>query len=144
MIRTLGGMIGCEAQAAALVGQLAGLEEIRARAARLARRPRVYFEEWDEPQISGIRWVSELIGVAGGEDCFPELASSRSAKNRIIAEPAKCRGAPGYHPRLLVRQEISAEPHARSCRLAGCARGRERRSATRSSPRSFCSRARRP
>ena len=56
-------------------------------AARFARRPRVYFEEWDEPQISGIRWVSELIGIAGGDDCFPELARESLGKNRIIADP---------------------------------------------------------
>jgi iron complex transport system substrate-binding protein len=51
------------------------------------RRPRVYFEEWDEPQISGIRWVSEVIGIAGGDDCFPELARESLGKNRIIADP---------------------------------------------------------
>ena len=88
MIRTLGGMIGCEAKTGALVARLeAGLEEVRARAASLARRPRVYFEEWDEPQISCIRWVSELIGIAGGDDCFPELARQPLGRDRIIADP---------------------------------------------------------
>ena len=88
MIRTLGGMIGCEVRARALADSLeAGLGEVRARAARLPRRPRVYFEEWDEPMISAIRWVSELIGIAGGEDCFPELAREALGKNRIIADP---------------------------------------------------------
>jgi iron complex transport system substrate-binding protein len=88
MVRTLGGMIGCEAKAGALVDQLeAGLAEVRARAAALPRRPRVYFEEWDEPQISGIRWVSELVELAGGEECFPELATQSLGKNRIIADP---------------------------------------------------------
>jgi iron complex transport system substrate-binding protein len=88
MIRTLGGMIGCEAKTDTLVARLeAGLDDVRARAASLPRRPRVYFEEWDEPQISGIRWVSELIGIAGGEDCFPELARQPLGKNRIIADP---------------------------------------------------------
>ena len=87
MIRTLGGMIGCEARSAELVGSLeAGLEAARGRAAALARRPRVYFEEWDEPQISGIRWVSELIGIAGGEDCFPELSAQPLGRQRIIAD----------------------------------------------------------
>ena len=87
-VRVLGGMIGCEEKTRALVAQLeAGLAEVRARAATLARRPRVYFEEWDEPQISAIRWVSELIGIAGGEDCFPELARESLGKNRIIADP---------------------------------------------------------
>ena len=88
MIRTLGGMIGCEAKARALAGHLeAGLAQLRERAARLPRRPRVYFEEWDDPLISGIRWVSELVGIAGGEDCFPELATQSLGRNRIIADP---------------------------------------------------------
>jgi iron complex transport system substrate-binding protein len=88
MIRTLGGMIGCEAKAFALARTLEeGLEEIRAVAARLPRRPRVYFEEWDSPQISGIRWVSQLVALAGGDDCFPELATQSLAKNRIVADP---------------------------------------------------------
>ena len=87
-IRVIGGMIGCEDKTAALVAQLStGLDAVRAKAATLPRRPRVYFEEWDEPQISGIRWVSELIGIAGGEDCFPELAAQSLGKNRIIADP---------------------------------------------------------
>ena len=88
MIATLGAMVGCAAAGAALAAKLhAGLEQISAAAARLPRRPRVYFEEWDEPQISGIRWVSELIGIAGGDDCFPELAREPLGKNRIIADP---------------------------------------------------------
>jgi iron complex transport system substrate-binding protein len=88
MIRTLGGMIGCQARTAALVTELeAGLAAVRARAALLPRRPRVYFEEWDEPLISGIGWVSELVGLAGGEDCFPELARESLGRNRIIADP---------------------------------------------------------
>ncbi|KRB96785.1 ABC transporter substrate-binding protein [Hydrogenophaga sp. Root209] len=53
------------------------------------RRPRVFFEEWDEPHISGIRWVSELLGIAGGDDCFPELATQSLGKNRIIADGAE-------------------------------------------------------
>lgn len=88
MIATLGGMVGCSAKAEVLIGDLQrGLDGIRAAAARFPRRPRVYFEEWDEPQISGIRWVSELVGIAGGEDCFPELAREPLGKNRIIADP---------------------------------------------------------
>jgi iron complex transport system substrate-binding protein len=88
MIRTLGGMIGCEAKTQSLAERLAGgLDAVRQRAAALPRRPRVYFEEWDEPQISGIRWVSELIALAGGEDCFPELASQPLGRDRIIADP---------------------------------------------------------
>ena len=88
MILMLGGMVGCEAKALALVEQLeSGIDVVRAKAARFARRPRVYFEEWDEPQISGIAWVSELVGIAGGDDCFPELARESLGKNRIIADP---------------------------------------------------------
>jgi iron complex transport system substrate-binding protein len=88
MIRTLGGMIGCEGKAHALVDELgAGLEQVRVRAAALARRPRVYFEEWDDPMISGIQWVSELVQLAGGEECFPELARQGLGRNRIIADP---------------------------------------------------------
>src|SRR5512146_668516 len=87
MIRTLGGMIGCATRTAELVARLeGGVEAARARAAALPRRPRVYFEEWDEPLISGIRWVSELIGVAGGEDCFPELSARALGRERIIAD----------------------------------------------------------
>ena len=84
-------------QVAAMVGQAeqgleklqamrAELEAIRHRAAGFKRRPRVYFEEWDEPHISGIRWVSELIGIAGGDDVFPELALQPMGKDRIIAD----------------------------------------------------------
>lgn len=83
-------------QVAAMVGQaeqgLLRLQEIRAHldaiqktAATLKRRPKIYFEEWDEPHISGIRWVSELITIAGGDDCFPELAQMPMGKDRIIA-----------------------------------------------------------
>ena len=86
MIRTLGGMIGCGARAEALCDELsAGLERIRASAARLRQRPRVYFEEWDEPLIVGSRWVSELVQIAGGEECFPQYAQHSLAKGRIIA-----------------------------------------------------------
>jgi iron complex transport system substrate-binding protein len=88
MIRTLGGMIGCNAKAQALADSLeAGLSAVRARAAQLRHRPRVYFEEWDDPLISGIHWVGELIRIAGGEDCFPELAREALGRNRIIADP---------------------------------------------------------
>ena len=87
-IRSLGGMIGCEGKTARLIEQLtAGLEAVRVRAAGLRRRPRVYFEEWDEPPISCIRWVSELIALAGGEECFPELALKPLGRDRIVVDP---------------------------------------------------------
>jgi iron complex transport system substrate-binding protein len=88
MIATLGAMVGCGSKAEALADELAaGLESVRSSADKMPRRPRVYFEEWDEPQISGIRWVSELVAIAGGDDCFPELAREPLGKNRIIADP---------------------------------------------------------
>jgi iron complex transport system substrate-binding protein len=85
-------------QVAALVGRAdeglarvaalrARLAEIAREASRLRRRPRVYFEEWDDPHISAIAWVSELIGIAGGDDCFPELAREPLGRQRIIADP---------------------------------------------------------
>jgi len=85
MIRMLGGLIGCSAKAEALASTLErGLDEIRASAARLARRPRVYFEEWDEPLISGIQWVEELIEIAGGDPIFPELRRAKLGSDRIV------------------------------------------------------------
>ncbi|HEV2111197.1 MAG TPA: ABC transporter substrate-binding protein, partial [Gammaproteobacteria bacterium] len=90
MIAMLGGMLGVEAKTRTLIAELeAGLEKLRKAAARLPRHPRVYFEEWDEPQISGIAWVSELVGVAGGVDVFPELAKESLAKDRIVADPTE-------------------------------------------------------
>lgn len=87
-IATIGALVGCEAKAAALVARLeAHLDAVQAAAAALPRRPRVYFEEWDEPQISAIEWVSELIAIAGGEDCFPELARQPLGRDRIVADP---------------------------------------------------------
>jgi iron complex transport system substrate-binding protein len=71
-------------QIAALRAQL---DTIRLAAQALPRRPRVFFEEWDTPHISAIRWVSELLTVAGGDDCFPELARKSLGKDRIIADP---------------------------------------------------------
>jgi iron complex transport system substrate-binding protein len=84
MIRMLGGLVGCQAAAEALAGRLeADLERIRDAAAHLPRR-RTFFEEWDDPLISGIRWVEELVTVAGGDPIFPELAEARLAKDRIV------------------------------------------------------------
>ena len=63
------------------------LQAIKVQSTAFAKRPKVYFEEWDEPPISAIRWVSELIQTAGGDDCFPELALQSMGKDRIIADP---------------------------------------------------------
>jgi iron complex transport system substrate-binding protein len=88
MIRMLGAMVGAPLMARGLVDQLeAGLAAVRARAAILPRRPRVYFEEWDEPMISGIGWVSELIEAAGGSDIFADRAHGKSARDRIVTAP---------------------------------------------------------
>ncbi len=86
MIDTVGAFVGQQEKAKVLVHSLTGrINETRARARQLWRRPRVYFEEWDEPMISGILWVSELIKAAGGEDVFSQLAHGKSAKDRIVA-----------------------------------------------------------
>jgi iron complex transport system substrate-binding protein len=88
MILTLASLVGAGAKGERLVAELeAGLAGIRAAAARFERRPRVYFEEWDEPMISGIGWVSELVGIAGGADIFPERARSHAAAGRTVADP---------------------------------------------------------
>jgi iron complex transport system substrate-binding protein len=88
MIRTVGALVGATARTDTLLAELRqGLASVARLAEALPRRPRVYFEEWDEPPISAIGWVSELIGIAGGDDCFAELAASPGAKGRIIADP---------------------------------------------------------
>jgi iron complex transport system substrate-binding protein len=84
MIRMLGGLIGRAERAEALAASLEKeLEDIRARASSW-ERPRVYFEEWDDPLISGIQWVEELIEVAGGDPIFPELRHAKLAKDRVV------------------------------------------------------------
>ncbi len=86
MIRTLGALVGASAKADILAQSLEQrVADVRERAARHRRRPRIYFEEWDEPMISGIRWVAELIGIAGGIEVFPELSLRKNAKDRIVS-----------------------------------------------------------
>ena len=88
MINTLARLTGVPERGAELIQSLqTGLEAIRDSAARFPRRPKVLFEEWKDPLISGIRWVEELIEIAGGDPIFPELRSEQSAKNRIV-DPA--------------------------------------------------------
>ena len=85
MIRTLGALVGAAARADRLAQDLAdGVARAKDRAALMPRRPKVYFEEWDEPMISGIAWVSELIEAAGGSDIFADRAACKSAKERIV------------------------------------------------------------
>jgi len=84
-IRIIGGIVGAGDRAEALAEQLSrGLDDIRASAARFARRPRVFFEEWPDPLISGIQWVEELIEIAGGDPIFPGLRHASLAKDRIV------------------------------------------------------------
>ncbi len=118
MIRMLGGLIGLADRAERYAAELErGLDGIRAAAATLPRRPRVFFEEWDDPLISGIRWVDELVEIAGGQTMFPQLRAGTLAKDRILApevvrdaapevilaswcgkkvQPAKIRARPGW------------------------------------------------
>jgi len=85
MIRMVGGLVGCQAAAEQLADELtSGLDQIARAAARFPRRLRVFFEEWDEPLISGIRWVEELVAIAGGAPIFPELECAGLAKDRIV------------------------------------------------------------
>ncbi len=128
MIHSLGALVGAADRAEKLTTELeSGLEAVRAQAGGFARRPRVYFEEWDEPMISGIGWVSELVGIAGGDDIFPELARSQDARGRIVADagevvrrapdlifgswcgkkfrPEKVRARPGWHAVPAVRDQ---------------------------------------
>jgi iron complex transport system substrate-binding protein len=89
MIRMVGGLVGCQTEAAALADRLSGdLDRVRESAARFPGRLRVFFEEWDVPLISGIRWVEELVEVAGGAPIFPELAGAGLGRDRIV-DPAE-------------------------------------------------------
>jgi iron complex transport system substrate-binding protein len=92
-LRRVAALVGADQRAEAwIAGVTARHAQIAAAAAAWPRRPRVYFEEWDEPMISAIRWVSELIATAGGDDVFPELAAMPMGRDRVIAdalEPAR-------------------------------------------------------
>jgi iron complex transport system substrate-binding protein len=135
MIGVLGGMIGCEGKAASLIDELnAGLAVVAARACALARRPRVYFEEWDTPQISAIAWVSELIGIAGswcGKKFRPERVAARPGwaeipavragfvreiKSAIILQPGPAALTVGVRALLEVIEEWASSPTVRVAR----------------------------
>ncbi|KRE88569.1 ABC transporter substrate-binding protein [Frateuria sp. Soil773] len=89
-IRRLGAMVGAHEKAEAYAQRAEWhIAEVRAAAAELPRRPKVYFEEWDEPLITGIRWVAELVRIAGGDDIYPAHAAEPLAKHRILADPAE-------------------------------------------------------
>jgi iron complex transport system substrate-binding protein len=130
MIRTLAAIVGAFERGERLVAELsAGLDAIRRDASGFRTRPRVYFEEWDAPMISGIRWVSELIGIAGGEEIFPERARSQDARGRIVEDPAEVvRAGPDiilaswcgkkFRPeKMLARQGWAAIPAVRDGQL---------------------------
>jgi iron complex transport system substrate-binding protein len=86
MIRTLGALVDATDRAKTLADRLGrDIDNTRQRSSKLPHRPKVYFEEWDEPMITGIGWVSELIAIAGGSDIFAELAAGKSAKERIVS-----------------------------------------------------------
>jgi len=90
MMYQVAAMVGQADKGLVLIAQIqAQLKQIQETAAALPRRPRVFFEEWDVPHISAIQWVSELVGIAGGDDVFPELAKESLGKNRIIADGAE-------------------------------------------------------
>ena len=89
-VRRLGALVGAAQRAHELADRLQRhLDDVAAQAALLPRRPRVYFEEWDEPPITGIRWVAELVRIAGGDDIFPERAVCPLAKDRILADASE-------------------------------------------------------
>ena len=86
VIRMIGGLVGLAAEADALAARLeAGLDAIRTSSARFAAQPGVFFEEWDDPLISGIQWVEELVEIAGGRPVFPELRRGALARDRIVS-----------------------------------------------------------
>jgi len=85
MIRTLGALVGAEKRAENLVKSLEKkLAATREQTRNLERRPKIFFEEWDDPIISGIKWVSELIAIAGGIEAFPGIAEHKNARDRIL------------------------------------------------------------
>jgi iron complex transport system substrate-binding protein len=116
MIRTLGALVGAADPADTLAAQLtANLENTQRRNAERRKRPKVYFEEWDEPMISGITWVSELIAIAGGADIFPELAGCKSAKDRIATPEAVIARAPdiiigSWCGKKFSKEKVAARP----------------------------------
>jgi iron complex transport system substrate-binding protein len=95
MIETVGALSGAKDRAEELASTLrSNLDLVRTQAEGLTARPRVFFEEWDDPLISGIRWVSELIGIAGGDDIFQDLATGKSASERMVTPEEAVSRAP--------------------------------------------------
>jgi iron complex transport system substrate-binding protein len=116
MIRTLGALVGAAQRADALAERLtANLESTARRSAERGEHPKVYFEEWDDPMISGIGWVSELIAIAGGVDIFPELAGRKSASDRTTTPEAVIGRAPeiiigSWCGKKFSKEKVAARP----------------------------------
>jgi iron complex transport system substrate-binding protein len=115
MIRTLGALIGADEKAEALAGGFEARLQAVAAASRGHPKPKVYFEEWDDPLISGIGWVSELIELAGGEDVFAGLRAEKAAKDRIVSPEAVIAAAPdiilaSWCGKKVVPDKIKARP----------------------------------
>ena len=114
MIRTVGALVGCSARADQLANELARrITDISS--FRRSERPKVYFEEWDDPMISGIGWVSELIEIAGGIDVFAKLRNEQAAKDRIVSSDAVIAAAPdiilaSWCGKKVVAEKIRARP----------------------------------
>jgi iron complex transport system substrate-binding protein len=88
VLQQVAALVGCADLGATKLAEIrASMLRIEEQASQLKRRPKVYFEAWDDPQISAIRWVSELIGIAGGDDCFLHLSQQSLGKNRVISDP---------------------------------------------------------
>ena len=116
MIETLGMLIGAGGRAERLIARLnAGLVDARKRTARLPKHPKVFFEEWNEPLISAIGWVSELIAIAGGEDIFAERAGGKAAKDRLVTHEEVIARAPdivigSWCGKRFVPEKVRARP----------------------------------
>jgi iron complex transport system substrate-binding protein len=116
MIRMLGGLIGRGDKAEALASTLeAGLDGIRTSASRLPYRPRLFFEEWDDPLISGIQWVEELVEIAGGTPIFPELRRAKLGKDRVVPPDEVVRRDPevivaSWCGKAVRKEKIAARP----------------------------------
>ena len=116
MVRMLGAMVGAPEKAAALAADLENrVAAAQTRAERLPRRPRVYFEEWDEPMISAIGWVSELIEAAGGVDVFSPRSRAVDAKGRIVTPEEVIAAAPNvivgsWCGKKFVAKRVAARP----------------------------------
>jgi iron complex transport system substrate-binding protein len=116
MIRMVGALVGCTERAHALASRLEmDLDFFRRASASLPCRPRVFFEEWNDPLISGIRWVEELVEIAGGDPVFPELRTAHLAKNRIVAPEEVVRRRPdiivaSWCGKPVRTQQIAARP----------------------------------